>query len=163
VASPPDALVRTRLRYEIGDTIGIGRIFDDLAVARCPRPPMGRSRIGTLVTFVSAGSAASRAELRELAARYPDGGEATPRLVLVVDGADQEQADALGRELGQDVIAYADTTGQIADRFGVGVWPTSLAMDGVGRVTALAIGAVGPQDTDTATAQRPPDRQVSAD
>jgi hypothetical protein len=146
VTSPADTLIRTRLRYEIGDTIAIGRIFDDLAESPCPRPTFGRAQVGTVVAFVTADHAASRATLRDLAARYPDGHETTPRLVVVVDGADQQQAAQLARELGDDVAAFADPTGTIADRFGVGVWPTTVATDGVGRVIGLSVGAETTED-----------------
>ncbi len=161
LASPPDSIIATRLRYEVNDTIGTSRLLDDVVESRCPRPTLGRAHVGTVVTFVAANNAASQAALRELAARYPEGDERVPRLVLVVDGATEADAATLAREVGSDVLAYADPVGRIADRFGVGVWPSTVAIDHLGRVVGTTIGGPGGDPGDAAP---PPElEQVSGD
>jgi hypothetical protein len=59
---------------------------------------------------------------------------------VVVDGADAREIEALKREAGIDVIAVPDPSGAIADHFGVGIWPTTMTIDRVGRIFAIETG-----------------------
>jgi len=66
--------------------------------------------------------------------------EGPPTLVVVVDGADPHQADALRRELGLEAMAIPDPKGRITDRFGVDTWPTTITVDRRGVVTDVEVG-----------------------
>ena len=106
--------------------------------------PLGRLGLGgAKVAFVQKESAASLAELRQLVAatdRAED--QPGPVVVAVFDGASTREVAALKAELGIEFIAVPDPSGKLADRFGVGVWPTTLTLDRVGTVSAVEPGGV---------------------
>jgi hypothetical protein len=120
-----------------------------LVESRCPPLPLGRLRDkGAVITFVQRGSAASEHRMRELAARFAEPDGDIPVVVAVIDGADEHQVEALKNQLGFDFAAIADTSGAIADRFGVRIWPTTVEVDGRGVVSGVDAGSSrGPSET----------------
>ena len=112
----------------------------------CPPAPLFLPNVNkTVLAFVQRDGGASRAQLRRLAARAAPANEeetreGPPTLVVVVDGADPHQADALRRELGLEAMAIPDPKGRITDRFGVDTWPTTITVDRRGVVTDVEVG-----------------------
>ena len=86
------------------------------------------------MAFVLPGSPASEAQLGHLTAK---GGTS---VVAVVDGATRDEAEKLVSGLGENVIALPDPGGEIAGRFGVGYWPTTLSVNELGVVTRHQVG-----------------------
>jgi hypothetical protein len=60
--------------------------------------------------------------------------------LVVVDGVNQREAEALKDDLGLDFVAVADPTGRITDRFGVSIWPTTMTLDRAGSVREVETG-----------------------
>jgi hypothetical protein len=112
----------------------------------CPPAPLFLPNVNkTVLAFVQRDGGASGAQLRRLAARAApateeEAREGPPTLVVVVDGADPHQADALRRELGLEAVAIPDPKGRITDRFGVDTWPTTITVDRRGVVTDVEVG-----------------------
>ncbi len=69
--------------------------------------------------------------------------------MVVVDGADPTEAEALKNELGLDFAVVADPGGKITDRFGVDVWPTTIRLDRVGIVSEVEIGIAAREDRES--------------
>jgi hypothetical protein len=111
-----------------------------LVERRCPPPPVGKSVRDSIVGFVHPGSDASRMALREVAGSVSANGDAAATLYAVVEGATPEEAERFTAEAGEHVLAVPDPSGTIADRFGIGYWPTTLMVDRTGIVTAQDLG-----------------------
>jgi hypothetical protein len=134
-----------RTAVEVGmqvTAIGLYSDLLDLAESPCPPVPLGQRGFGeTVVTFVQKQSAASAIHLRKLAAQYgQQEDEKGPVVVVVCDGSDQREAETLKNELGLDFVMVADPTGKFTDRFGIGVWPTTIKLDRAGIVSGIVIG-----------------------
>jgi hypothetical protein len=145
--SPPPQAVSVQARVEVGmqlDTTALYAGYADLAAeaeSRCPPLPLGRfGNLGSVVAFVNLKSESSHAQLRELGARFAQSGESSPVIVVVVDGAGAEEAEALNSELGLDFTTLPDPGGTIASRFGVRVWPTTVTLNRLGTVSEIEIG-----------------------
>jgi hypothetical protein len=78
--------------------------------------------------------------LREVAGSVSANGDAAATLYAVVEGATPEEAERFTAEAGEHVLAVPDPSGTIADRFGIGYWPTTLMVDRTGIVTAQDLG-----------------------
>ncbi len=78
--------------------------------------------------------------------------ERAPAVVVIVDGADPREAEALKNELGLDFAVVADPAGKITDRFGVGVWPTTIKLDRVGIVSEVEEGITRQGNLETSPA-----------
>jgi hypothetical protein len=132
------------LNREVGDLVSGHMLNPDLfdeSEQHCPPPPYGIRGLGTAtVTFVQKGSSASLAELKSLLAAGAGNEGARPVVIAVIDGADARDAAALQSELGSDVVAIADASGTVTDRFGVAVWPTTVALERDGTIAAIAPG-----------------------
>ena len=120
--------------------------LDDMREPRCPPSPLGRTGLRTtLVAFVHARSAASIDHLRYLAVQAEthstQNGEPAATVVAVFDGASDQEVQSLQAQWGLDFVAVADPQGQVSDRLGVSVWPTTLTLDGDGVVRQVQIGA----------------------
>jgi hypothetical protein len=63
-----------------------------------------------------------------------------PVVIAVIDGGDARDAAALQSELGGNVVAIADASGTVTDRFGVAVWPTTVTLERDGTIAAIAPG-----------------------
>lgn len=117
--------------------------FTDLIDAENPCPPLNIGRAGyesSVVTFVQRASSSSQAQLRELARQFSEAGDDAPHMVVVVDGANSREVEALKNQLGIDFTAIPDVSGTIANRFGVRTWPTTLTIDGTGTVSDVEVG-----------------------
>jgi hypothetical protein len=142
--SPRPVPVAIRPTFDVGAQVDVTALqpgWFDLVESRCPPPPLGRGGRATVVTFVQRGSGSSEAQLRTLFRRHGQRDDAGPLVMVVVDGADAREAEALKHELGVDFVAVADPTGSITDRFGVGTWPTTVTLDQAGTVSGVEIGA----------------------
>jgi hypothetical protein len=132
----------------------------ELAELQCPPPPLferlGLKQKRTVVTFVQKDSSASALHLRRLAGQYgQEEGEQSSKIVVVIDGAHAREAESLKNELGLDCEVLADPSGKITDRFRVGVWPTTIKLDGHGIVSEVQIGVAGRARDDRTDAQIP--------
>jgi hypothetical protein len=128
---------------EVGELVDGHMLNPDLfdETAQCPPPPYGIRGPGTAkVTFVQKGSAASLAELKGLVAGGAGADGERPVVIAVIDGADAREAAALQSELGGAVVAIADASGTVTDRFGVAVWPTTVSLERDGTIAAIAPG-----------------------
>ena len=98
----------------------------------------------TVVTFVQKESSASAIHLRRLAGQYgQEEGEQSSKVIVVIDRANPRETESLKNELGLDFVVLADPTGKITDRFRVGIWPTTIKLDGHGIVSEVEIGFAG--------------------
>jgi hypothetical protein len=120
----------------------------ELVELPCPPPPLF-DRLGvkpkrTVVTFVQKDSSASANHLRRLAGQYgQEEGEQSSKVVVVIDRANPRETESLKNDLGLDFVMLADPTGKITDRFRVGVWPTTITLDGHGIVSEVQLGVAG--------------------
>jgi hypothetical protein len=112
-----------------------------------------------VVTFVQKQSAASANHLRTLAGQYgQQQGGGRSAVVVVIDRANPREVDSLKNELGLDFVVLADPSGKITDRFHIGVWPTTIKLDGHGIVSEVEIGVAGSTRDDSRDQQFPPQR-----
>jgi hypothetical protein len=138
----------------------IGRWFEQ-ADPESPCPPgfpYAKPGIqGTVISFVHKGASASASELRRVFAEYGQRGDDGPALLMIVDGADGREAEALKDDLGIDeVSAIADPSGMIAKHFGVAVWPTTLLLSGSGLLADVSTGASLGRSSDHLRERRTP-------
>lgn len=63
--------------------------------------------------------------------------------MVVIDRANPRETESLKNELGLDFVVLADPTGKITDRFRVGIWPTTIKLDGHAIVSEVQIGIAG--------------------
>jgi hypothetical protein len=124
---------------EIGSRISLdhlaGGSFEPPDAPCPPAPPLvWHAGPGTVVTFVHTGSPASASALRQVFAEY-GGDDEGPVLVMVIEGADARQAEAIKNDLGlEGMTAVPDPAGAITRRFGVRMWPTTITIDESGTV-----------------------------
>ena len=155
--SPDPTPSAIRPRLEVGQLVTGGALspgFLDEVESHCPPIPLRRRGVtNSVVVFVQSGSVSSTAQLRNLSGRYGQQDKQGAVLVVVVDGADARETEALMNKSGVDVVVISDPTGAITDRFGVGIWPTTMTIDHVGRISAIEMG-ISPirQDADDDTA-----------
>jgi hypothetical protein len=110
----------------------------------CPPLPIGRGIVAsTVVSFVQRDSAASEAQLRKLSAQYGERGDESPRVVVVVDGADERETERMKNEIGFEFATFPDSGGRITDRFGIRIWPTTITIDRTGTVSGVEVGLSG--------------------
>jgi hypothetical protein len=137
-ASP--AVVRAGVSVGDDASLVVTRDFSDLMVAPCPALPLGHAGAGSVLVFVQNDSDSSRTRLRQLSGDFGESAGG-PLVVVVVDGANAREAEALRTDLHADAVVLADPSGTMTDRFGITVWPTTIGLDPRGRVTAVATGA----------------------
>jgi hypothetical protein len=143
-AAPKPAMVRTMVRpgIQLAATAFDPGLTERLT-AENPCPPLNIGRAGyesSVVTFVQRASSSSQAQLRELARQMSEAGEDAPHMVVIVDGANAREVEALKNELGIDFAAIPDVSGTIADRFGIRTWPTTVTVDRNGTVSDVEVG-----------------------
>jgi hypothetical protein len=80
------------------------------------------------VSFVRAGAASSTAELERLQASNSDRGPDEPGVLVVIDGATDEESRRLGESFGPGFMVMADPDGSMASSVGVRQWPTTIAI-----------------------------------
>jgi hypothetical protein len=66
--------------------------------------------------------------------------------LVVVDGADEREAEALKNQLGFDFVTLPDRAGTITDRFGVMIWPTTVILDHAGTISGIETGVAAEPD-----------------
>jgi hypothetical protein len=117
--------------------------------SNCPPLHLGRvTPAGTKVVLVQPHSEASEAVLNDISRTAGEAHDG-PLVLVVVDGAEDHEADSMRDYLGLSFATLADPTGIISDRFGVGIWPTVITIGRDSRVTAID--------------HRSPDRPIQAD
>ena len=125
--------------------IGLDPSYFDFLQSKCPPFLLSRGvTSNSVLTFVQRNASSSHAHLRQLYADYGQHGDKAPLIVVVVDRADANQAESLKNELGIDFVTIPDPAGLIADRLGVGTWPTTVTVDDGGIVSAIATGVRPP-------------------
>lgn len=144
VISPPPRPGLLRPALDIGTQLGTEALHPAPAYpyveSDCPSVPLGRlATRETVVTFIQPDSASSESRLRQLSSRYGQR-EDGPAIVVVVNGADARQAEALKNELGLDFVVLPDPNRTISNRFGIGIWPTTMTIDRTGVVSAVDTG-----------------------
>ncbi len=93
-----------------------------------------------VVSFVQPWAVSSTAHARRLERTGRRWEEMGGRIVLVIDGADQQAADEFVRANCPSAWGVGDSAGAITDRYGVRIWPTTLLVDDWGKVAAVEIG-----------------------
>jgi hypothetical protein len=68
--------------------------------------------------------------VRQLHAEHEQRGGDEPDLIVVLDGADEEEADTLAEALGPGFTVVPDPDGSLAHGVGVRVWPTTVTPGG---------------------------------
>jgi hypothetical protein len=117
--------------------------------SNCPPLHLGRvTPAGTKVVLVQPHSEASEAVLNDISRTAGEAHDG-PLVLVVVDGAEDHEADSMRDYLGLPFATLADPTGIISNRFGVGIWPTVIT--------------IGPDSRVRAIDHRSPDRPAQAD
>jgi hypothetical protein len=143
-----DLPLGTRISSLAFESDVVGRLAD--VEETCPPPPFGRLGIEAGVTFVSKNSMSSEAAIRKLSA---EGESSESARAVVFDGTTAEEIDELRASLPPGVMAIPDPDGNIARRFGVRTWPSSISINERGLVTAFRSGtADGSDDSGEAAA-----------
>jgi hypothetical protein len=131
------AAVQDGLRDSLFSPAGIGAIFWHPHHRERPHCPPGSSirspdfaKVASKVSFVRKDSSAAAellARLREQQGDQTDDDE--PGVVVVLDGATDDEAEQLTESLGPAVTVVPDPDGALASAVGVRFWPTTVAMD----------------------------------
>jgi hypothetical protein len=117
---------------------GLG-LIDIFLETACPPPPFSRLGVESFIVFAQKGSAASDAVLRQLADECERGDHDRDALVtVIVDGVAAREVESLG--LPKELTVVPDTDGALAQRLGIRVWPTRVAVDAGGIITRLDVG-----------------------
>jgi hypothetical protein len=82
------------------------------------------------VSFVRADAASSTVEIERLQTSNAGRGRDEPGVLVVVDGATDEESRRLGESLGPGFMVMADPDGSVAASAGVRQWPTTVAIGG---------------------------------
>jgi peroxiredoxin len=94
-----------------------------------------------LVTFFKSWSEPCRNELARLQTRFVDLSDAGWLVLAVADGQGVDATRELVEDLGLEYRVLADPERQIARKYGVHAWPTTVAIDGAGVIQRVQIGA----------------------
>jgi hypothetical protein len=125
-------------------TVNIGDLLD-LAEAPCPPVPIARlAPKDTMFAFVHASAESTMQNLHNVIRHYA--GPETA-VVVVMEGAQAEEAQTRQRQMGLDVLAVPDPKGKLSSRFGIDVWPTTVLVSAEGMVSNVIAG-LGAHDID---------------
>jgi hypothetical protein len=114
-------------------------IGDNRPNRKCPRARfVSPTHASAGVIFAKAGSRPSELQLAIAARMWRQHSENAHDLVVVLDG-DEKQADQLAHNYPEFEL-ISDPDGDIANRFGIRIWPTIVAVDGGGIVTGVRQG-----------------------
>ncbi len=91
------------------------------------------------LAFARAGSAPSNRLLMRLDREC--GSEDAPKVIAVIDGADEETVAAMRRELDLSLMTVADPDGRISGLYGVGFLPSLVHIDHDGTLASVRMGA----------------------
>jgi peroxiredoxin len=126
--------------------LGIGQpapaVYLELAVDRWVELRALRGR-PVILTFVQAWARPCIAQLRRLERLQSRDNPEPATVIAIVDGASPADARALARTHGLSFTVSADPEGEIARRFGVIVWPTTVTIDARGRIADVEMGVDG--------------------
>ncbi len=137
--SPSPNLRAIRAGVESATYIPPIMIGDDRPNRTCPRTRLvSPTHTSAGVIFAKAGSRPSELQLAAAARMWPQHSESAQDVVVVLDG-DEKQADELAPNYPEFEL-ISDPDGHIADRFGIQIWPTIVAVDGAGIVTGVRQG-----------------------
>jgi peroxiredoxin len=149
-AAPPLRSAPLRLTVSPGDRAPDGECHDDRGQLVALHRFRGRR---LLLNFWQAWSAPSRHELRRLQMRQASGGE-TP-LVVALHGGRQHYLQQIRKELGLTFLLAQDVEQQVARRYGVRCWPTTVGIDPDGRVEHVQFGITHEHERYQSDASRP--------
>jgi hypothetical protein len=114
-------------------------IGDNRLNRTCPRARfVSPTHTSAGVIFAKAGSRPSELQLAIAARMWRQHSENAQDLVVVLDG-DEKQTDQLAHNYPEFEL-ISDPDGDIANRFGIRIWPTIVAVDGGGIVTGVRQG-----------------------
>jgi peroxiredoxin len=117
-------------------------VYLELAVDRWVELRALRGR-PVILTFVQAWARPCIAQLRRLERLQSRDNPEPATAIAIVDGATSADARALARAHGLSFTVSADPEGEIARRFGIIVWPTTVTIDAGGRIADVEIGVDG--------------------
>jgi hypothetical protein len=86
-------------------------------------------KVASKVSFVRKDSSAAAELLSRLREEHSEQSEDDPGVVVVLDGATDDEAEQLTESLGPAVTVVPDPVGALASAAGVRFWPTTVAMD----------------------------------
>jgi hypothetical protein len=92
------------------------------------------------LAFVQKGVSSTMEHLRRLARDHEAQAEGQRFLVVVVEGATADEAEALRTQLHLDFLVLGDANGALARRAGARFSPTTLTLDERGIVTKFEVG-----------------------
>jgi len=137
--SPPPHLRPIRAGVESAKYLPPIVIGDNEPNRTCPRIRfVSPTQAGAGVIFAKAGSRLSELQLAIAARMWRQHSENAQDLVVVLDG-DETQAQELAPNYPEFEL-IPDPDGDIANRFGIRIWPTIVAVDGGGIVTGVRQG-----------------------
>jgi hypothetical protein len=118
-----------------------------IAESKCPSQPFGRLEAGAVVTFIQPDSESSKAQLTTIISQQRQKGDDAPVVIAIVDGNAEAAAAVMRSNPG--LVALSDSSGNLAQRFGIRVRPTTMVVDGEGSVAGFAQGFDGMSDDET--------------
>jgi peroxiredoxin len=127
------------------DVVFRGRSVQDQPVQdqRADQLLLGRLRgQRVLLLFWKTWSAPCLAELRRLQRMQDQSRTQGPVILAIVDGEEEMRIEEIARELNLRFSVVPDPKSQLATRFGVTCWPTSVSIDERGRVQRAHFGAM---------------------
>ncbi|CAN5490744.1 hypothetical protein BH10ACT1_BH10ACT1_03820 [soil metagenome] len=107
--------------------------------ASCPPPPIGRLGRRAIITFVRPNGTTNARVFDSVKHLAPD--PDTVFTAVVVQAAAVDGSDLRAAGLAGDAVPIADPYGELADRFGIRTWPTTVLVDADGVVTRVIGGA----------------------
>jgi hypothetical protein len=132
----PPSFAQIHSRLTIGAHVGI-----ELQVGPCPPVSFARpGRTGNQLVFVEQG-AATAAGVLQRARNQTAPADERPFVVVIVEGADQAGAEALGQQFDLDVPFVGDANGALTRRAGIRLSPTIVSVDADARITKIEAGA----------------------
>jgi hypothetical protein len=129
------AAIQADVHDAVFSPAGIGAIFWHPHRERPHCPPGSGIRPTDLVTvaskvsFVRKDSSAAAELLSRLREEHREQTDDEPGVVVVLDGATDDEAEQLTESLGPAVTVVPDPDGTLASAVGVRFWPTTVAMD----------------------------------
>ncbi|WP_426570819.1 peroxiredoxin family protein [Aquihabitans sp. McL0605] len=137
VPAPPPSYERVDYGVSRDDLLGPWALA--VTGAGCPPPPIGRQGRRAIITFVRPGSTTNLRALTTVKRLAPDPDDVFTAVVVqgaAVDGSELRTAGLAG-----DAVPIADPDGELAERFGVRTWPTTILVDAGGVVRRVIPGA----------------------
>jgi hypothetical protein len=127
--------VQVGLEPVVFSPAGLASVMDAHHPRRGHCPPIrsirdvDTQRVASAVSFVHKDSSSSSKELLRLEADLKERtGDQPAQVVVVLDGADPDEASELNQTLGADFTVVADPDGTLAGSLGVRFWPTTVTI-----------------------------------